>query len=105
MQTADLNVIREVPPQQPATWGYRTIPNRYTSTTFRGYANPNTILQDPSKPIDSTAFGANPTGKCYLNVGALSKDGNSMSAYTFDITLRYDVELSVPKAAAVEEEN
>jgi len=103
IQSVDKNVIRE------ASGGKRNVRYKMTSGApyaryhLRGSMTPKQYLDAPTNANTATVQGANPAQNGYLHVGALSKDGNVMSAYRFDIRLTYVVEYTDP--GVVEEEN
>ena len=100
---ADKNIIRE------ASRGKRNVKWRMTSADpkraylMTGSMTPGQYLDNYSQQESNAAMGSDPTNVGYLHVGCLSKDGNSMADYRFDIRITYVVELTDP--VSVEEEN
>ena len=92
-QTADKNFLRETGGSQPGVrWKY--LPP--SGCTLTGSSTIKGILNDPESVDDSHTFGATPTHRAFLLVGALSKDGSYASDVRFDITIKYTCILSDP---------
>lgn len=102
LQTADMNVVREVGAQSPKNHGYAM--TRYGKNTYvlKGRARISTILNDPDAVSTKTNFGSNPTHIASLAVAVLSKDGNATCDWAFDIRIKFHVVLG---QGVVEEEN
>lgn len=96
-QSTDLNVIRET------TAGTRNVAYRMTNGRqgsvykMRGGVAMKDLAEDPEEVAHSAAVTGNPAQNYYLHVGAMSKDGNNMSKYRFDIRLEYFVEYTDAK--------
>jgi len=103
-EAQDKNIIREVGWKKNCQWKYTsTDPNR--TYTFTSSFSPREYLDDPEAANLASTFGSNPNASNtgYLHVCKMSKDGNTMSAYRFDIRLTFVVELTDP--IGVENEN
>lgn len=94
-EATDKNFLRETGNKMTGVqWRYG--PSK-RGTVLSGYVNPKNLKWNTDEVGNSNVMGAGPTYPFYLNVGAMSKTGDTTNAIGFDIKLNYLVEFSDAK--------